>query len=101
MRQRRKNLFPVPCALILQHITPNAVANPPVKESQGAVDQRGSVTPSVADELPEILYQGCRRFWVWGKLTHECSILIIVSVSELPETAGQILRFVEDFIRLI
>jgi hypothetical protein len=32
--------------------------------------------PSVGDELPEILYQGFRCFWLWGKLTHECSILI-------------------------
>jgi len=37
-------------------ITPDAVAHPPVKEGQGAVDHRGGVTPSVGDELPEILY---------------------------------------------
>jgi hypothetical protein len=57
------------------------------------------VTPGVGDELPEILYQGFRRFWVWGKLTHECSILIIVCFGEFP--VEQTLRFEETFIRLL
>jgi len=52
LRQRGKNLFPGPGALI----TPDAVAHPPVKEGQGTVDHRNGVTPSVGDELPEILY---------------------------------------------
>jgi hypothetical protein len=56
LRQRGKNLFPVPSALILQHITPDAVADSPVKERQGAVDNRRGVTPSFVDQLSEILY---------------------------------------------